>query len=112
MAQKLSGMKTLIKPSSAKSLVRTGGKPILDYPMQEEKISSRQYTLRVGAPSQAQAVEVSIDQGDWQSCRPASGYWWFDWSGYEGGEHEIIARLRTPEGKFVLGEPHEFIVSL
>ncbi len=98
------------KPNRAGSPMTINGHPVLDYPLQGEKISAGQYSVRVAAPG-AKAVEVAIDQGDWRACREAVGYWWFDWSGYEAGEHEVVARVRTPEGRVARSEPHEFFVA-
>lgn len=36
----------------------------------------------------------------------------YDWSGYENGEHEIIARITAGDGKVVSCEPHEFFVQI
>lgn len=84
----------------------------VDFPRQGERVSSAQYTLRVSAPDDIKSMDVSIDQGDWQPCRKSVGYWWRDWSGYDSGEHEIVARIETSDGKFVSCEPHEFFVEL
>lgn len=72
--------------------------PWLDYPAPGESITGEQYTLRVGAAADVESAEVSINGGPWQACRPAIGYWWFDWSGYEGGKHRLVARVRTRDG--------------
>lgn len=84
----------------------------VDYPRQNEMITSETYAVRVFAPEGAKRVGISIDQGPWKSCRPAVGYWWFDWAGYENGEHEIVVSMESPEGVRVLSEPHEFFVDL
>jgi hypothetical protein len=84
----------------------------VDFPLQNDKITSAGYTIRVSAPPGIKTVEVTIDQGDWQTCRQSAGYWWFDWSGYENGEHEVTARLVTPEGRSVSSESREFFVHL
>ena len=84
----------------------------LDYPKQGERIESPFYTLRVTAPQGVRIVEVSIDDGEWQPCREAVGYYWFDWSGYRDGEHEVIARIATPAGRIVAAEPHQVRVQL
>lgn len=84
----------------------------VDFPRQGERIASREYTLRVSAPEDIKRMDVSIDQGDWLPCRKSAGYWWYDWSGYDSGEHEILARIETSDGKFVSCEPHEFLVQL
>ena len=85
-------------------------KVTVDYPQQNEKIASAQYAVRVGAPEDVKSVEVAVDQGSWLPCRKAVGYWWYDWSGYGKGEHEIVARIETQEGKRISSEPREFFV--
>ncbi len=86
-------------------------RPEIEYPQQGETIVSPSYTFRVGAPAGAEGVDVSIDQGPWLACRNAAGYWWFDWSAIEDGEHEIIARTRGPKGRWLMSTPHEFMVA-
>ena len=83
----------------------------VDFPRQSETVGSVDYTIRVDAPEDAQKVEVAVDQGEWRPCRRSSGYWWHDWSGYEDGEHEVVARLVCAHGKTVLSEAHEFVVA-
>ena len=95
-----------------KTIVKTNGNPVLDYPVQGDTISGRDYTVRISAPEGTKLVEVAVDQGQWKPCRQAAGYWWYDWSGYEAGEHEIVARSNTPEGRTLRSEPHEFLVAL
>ena len=84
----------------------------VEYPRQNEKITSSTYTVRVFAPEGAKRVGISIDQGPWKSCRPAVGYWWHDWAGYENGEHQIVVYMETSGGIRVIAEPHEFFVDL
>jgi hypothetical protein len=85
-------------------------RPEIEYPQQDETIASREYTFRLAAPEAADGVDISIDQGPWLACRKEVGYWWHDWSGYEDGEHEIIARTRGKEGRWRMSTPHEFLV--
>jgi hypothetical protein len=85
-------------------------KPTIDYPHQDEKIASRHYTIRVNAPISCDTVDVSIDQGPWLACRDSVGYWWYDWSDFDSGPHEVIARARAQKGKWALSAPVEFIV--
>lgn len=73
-------------------------KPVIDYPLENETIDSRCYTIRVNAP-EARLVRLAINQGEWLECRPAVGYWWFDWSNYAPGEYEIIACADHAEGR-------------
>ncbi|NNN05762.1 MAG: hypothetical protein HKL90_07660 [Elusimicrobia bacterium] len=82
----------------------------VDFPRQYQTIVGMTYTFRISAPESARSVEIAVDQGDWRPCRPAVGYWWFDWSGYDEGEHEAVARFVTAEGFAVSAEPHEFVV--
>lgn len=85
-------------------------RPEIEYPQQSEMIVSPQYTFRIGAPAGAESVDVSIDQGPWLACRSVAGFWWYDWSGYEAGEHEIISRTRGRGGRWLVSTPHEFMV--
>ena len=101
-------MKTAVK-TSAKT-VAVGIRPEIDYPKAGETITSREYTFRVGAPETAEEVGVSIDQGPWQTCRNAAGYWWYDWSGYDTGAHEIIARSRAKKGRWLVSAVRKLVV--
>ncbi|MEW6556935.1 MAG: hypothetical protein AB1349_06230 [Elusimicrobiota bacterium] len=64
---------------------------LIDYPQENEVITSPTYTIRIGANSSTNSVRVKIDTGDWSQCRQSVGYWWFDWANYPAGAHEIIA---------------------
>lgn len=64
----------------------------IHYPKPEETISSPEYTFRVMTRLPG-PVEISIDKGPWVRCRPAVGYWWFDWKCNGGGRHEVVARV-------------------
>lgn len=87
-------------------------RPAVDYPTQDETLVSPQYTFRIAAPESAESVDVSIDQGPWLTCRKAEGFWWYDWSGYENGEHELIARTPGKNGRWLMSTPNEFMVKL
>ncbi len=65
----------------------------IDYPREDELVTSPHYTFRIAAPMNAEKVEVCVDGAPWQLCRYASGHWWYDWSGYFSGDHEIVARI-------------------
>lgn len=69
----------------------------IDYPVASETLLGSEYVIRFGVGG-ADAVELSIDGSEWLPCRATSGYWWFDWSGITPGRHELVARMRTPEG--------------
>lgn len=74
-------------------------KASIDYPQEDETITSPHYTFRIKAPLNAEKVEVCVDGAPWQLCRYSSGFWWFDWSGYFSGEHEIVARILPFDSK-------------
>lgn len=70
---------------------------MIDHPQENEIISGLHYAIRIGASDNG-AAEISFDDGDWQPCRQAAGYWWFDWGYFTPGTHTIVARLRDAEG--------------
>jgi len=70
----------------------------MDYPQEGETITSRDYTLRISAAPQAKLVEACIDQGPWLPCREAAGFWWYDWSGFAAGRHQLRARMTDQDG--------------
>lgn len=82
----------------------------VDYPQQDEGITSREYTVRVGVTPAAEKVEVAIDRGPWLACRSAEGYWWYDWSGYAPGIHRVTARALTADGGTGLSVQRRFQV--
>jgi hypothetical protein len=81
----------------------------VDYPQEGESICSRHYSFRISAYD-AEKVKVSIDDGRWQSCRNAAGYYWFDWSDYLPGYHEVVVKVQTADGRQVTTEPRRFRV--
>src|SRR4051812_30280503 len=68
------------------------------FPRDGETISHPSYALQIETAEDATCVDVCFDQGEWQPCRESLGLWWFDWSGYDTGEHEVVARVRKPDG--------------
>ena len=72
----------------------------IDYPQEGEVVGSGHYTVRISAVDVLD-VEVSIDEGPWQACRESAGYWWFDWSGYDSGPHEMMVRGIDSEGDLI-----------
>ena len=87
-------------------------KASIDYPQEEETITSPHYTFRVKAPLNAEKVELCIDGAPWQLCRYSSGFWWFDWSDYATGEHEIVARILPFDSRNYTLRTRRFTVSL
>ena len=85
-------------------------RPEIEYPLEAEMIVSSEYTFRIAAPAGVNGVDVSIDQGPWLAARNEVGHWWYDWSGYGDGEHEIIARVRGKGGRWRMSDPQEFRV--
>jgi hypothetical protein len=84
------------KPKQAAPAV-PGAYVVIDHPSQNETVSGLHYAIRIGA-SENGNVEISFNGGEWIPCRPAAGYWWFDWGYFTPGEYTIVARLRSPEG--------------
>lgn len=68
------------------------------------------YTMRIGCPGEAREVEVSVNGGPWQACRPAVGYWWHDFSGGAAGIHRLSARARDNEGRLSVSPERVFSV--
>ena len=86
-------------------------RPVVDFPSQAETIASSHYTFRISSPEKAESVDVSIDQGPWLACRKAEGFWWRDWSDYQRGAHEVIARTPGKNGRYAMSAPVEFTVA-
>lgn len=84
----------------------------IDYPQQDQVVTSATYSFRVGGPDSLASMEVSVDRGPWRECRRSCGYWWFDWSGYSNGEHTLVARGQNRDGSPVGSTPRRFTVSL
>ena len=82
----------------------------LDYPQDSEVVVSPFYTLRLSASGETKHVEVSFDGGPWQACRDGSGHFWFDWSGYMPGRHEIRARALSTDGVYEHMPPRRVLV--
>jgi hypothetical protein len=83
---------------------------VIDFPEEDEKITSPHYTFRVGVFPDAQRVEVSIDDEGWMPCRNAVGFWWFDWSNYTSGSHSVVARVHLRDGHTFTTPPRSFRV--
>ena len=84
----------------------------IDYPQEDETVGSAHYTFRVKAPLNAEKVEVCIDGAPWQLCRYASGFWWYDWSDYGSGEHEVVARILPFDSRNYTLRTRRFTVAL
>lgn len=84
----------------------------VDYPRHDETITSNDYTIRVVAMPGVRKVDVSIDDAAWEPCRPAGGSWYYDWTAYDSGEHEITARVLLSDGRSLATEHRFFTVEL
>lgn len=86
--------------------------PLLEYPQAGEVIGSSNYSFRIRTLPLASSVEVRVGQGDWQPARFAAGHWWFDWMGYQGGEHDVAVRVIDAEGRPFAEEQRRLTVRL
>lgn len=84
----------------------------VDYPQELEVITSAAYSFRIGAPEAVRSVEARIDEGPWRPCRESCGFWWYDWSGYGNGLHEVLIRAENPHGWCIRSSPRKFMVRL
>jgi len=76
---------------------------VIDYPKNMETITSRHYTVRIGA-SNCVGVDISIDDQPWTPCRHSVGYWWYDWNNIQPGNHQIVARLNKGNGQYLISK--------
>ena len=63
----------------------------IDFPRPNEKVNPGHYAIRVTATQGAPSVMVSIDGGEFSSCRCDGGYWYFDCQA-SVGRHSVVAR--------------------
>ena len=93
--------KTAVKKVAAKKQVNKSDNPgsyvVLDYPVHNETIFGNHYAIRIGA-SHDGFVEISFNEGEWQPCRYAAGYWWFDWQYFMPGNYTVGVRLVNQDG--------------
>lgn len=84
----------------------------IDYPQEEELVVSPHYTFRIKAPMNAEKVEVCVDGAPWRLCRYSSGFWWYDWTDYGSGEHELVARILPFDSRNYALRTRRFTVQL
>ena len=84
----------------------------IDHPHADQIVTSAHYTFRMGGPETLASLEVSVDRGPWHACRRACGYWWFDWTGYEPGSHQLVARGQNHDGSPEGSTPRRFTVAI
>lgn len=80
------------------------------YPRAGETVKRPSYAVQVEAPPEPVRVELRINDADWLPCREALGLWWFDWSGFEPGEHILVARVMTQDGDVLESVEREILV--
>ncbi|MBI4248130.1 MAG: hypothetical protein HY611_01405 [Elusimicrobia bacterium] len=69
-----------------------------DYPKTNEVISSSHYAFRIQTRL-AGNVDISINDGPWTPCRPAVGYWWFDWAPDGKARGKAVGRVLGENGQ-------------
>lgn len=77
-------------------------------PAAGEEISGEAYSFHIAAAPGTLGVEISIDEGEWRPCREALGLWWYDWTGFEKGGHQVAARAFVGEGIMASSSPRLF----
>lgn len=82
----------------------------IDYPQEEELVRPGHYAVRITA-AEAGAVDISLDGKGWHACYPSVGYFWFDWQPTGTGQHELLVRLRTPDGHIKRSSVRSCLVS-
>ena len=87
------GLLSTVIPGLNKIVEEKKSKFSIDYPQAGEKVQRGHYSIRVsGCEGECQAA---IDDGDWQNCRNADGFSWYDWSAEQSGAHRISVRVRS-----------------
>lgn len=84
----------------------------VDFPAEGEVVHGGEYAMRVGVGADSERVDVRVNQGAWQPCRRAAGYWWFDWTAEESGLFEVTARSYPREGLVTRSQTRRFEVRL
>ena len=74
---------------------------MIDHPVESENVVKGHYAIRLGA-SKDGAVELSFNNGEWNPCRWADGYWWFDWVYFTPGDYKISARMIGSDGDILV----------
>ena len=87
----------------ATKVVDTNEYVVVDYPKNLESVTTRQYSVRIGA-SDCTGVDISVNDQPWQPCRHAVGYWWFDWNNFQPGTHQLVARMHKRNGEYLISK--------
>ena len=83
----------------------------IDYPQNNETVYCGHYCFRLGARKPCSAMQVSVNGGEWQNCRQANGYWWFDWWNFNTGNFYLEAKAYV-DGKEEQTAKRKFKVTL
>jgi|SRR5579859_6179253 len=82
----------------------------VEFPGEGDVIARPFYSFQISTTPGVEGVEVSIDKGAWMPCREALGLWWYDWSDFGAGDHELAARIRVGKGLSANSAPRRFSV--
>jgi transaldolase/glucose-6-phosphate isomerase len=100
---KLAVKKTTTNKTAKTRLTNTEEYVVVDHPKNLENITSRHYSVRIGA-SDCTGVDISVNDQPWQPCRHAVGYWWFDWNNFQPGTHQLVARMHMRGGEYLISK--------
>jgi len=105
-------VKTAIRKPAAAHHPKTPRKSAIHvkYPRAGETVSRPSYAVQVEAPPQPVRVELRVNASDWLPCREALGLWWYDWAGFEPGNHRLVARVMTEDGDLLESIEREILV--
>jgi len=101
-AKKTRATKRTVKPVNKSTLTNKNEYVVMDYPRNLENITAWHYAVRIGTGVNCKKVDVSIDNKSWQACRYSNGYWWYDWTNYTPGSHQLIARMTKTNGQYLI----------
>lgn len=80
------------------------------YPRAGETVKRPSYSVQVETSPEPVRVELRINASDWLPCREALGLWWYDWAGFEPGNHRLVARVMTQDGDVLESVEREILV--
>ncbi len=95
-------VKRTVKTATKKTALNKNEYLVMDHPKNNETIHSWHYAVRLGTGVNCKTVDISIDDGPWQPCRYTNGYWWYDWTNYSPGTHQLIARMTKTNGQYLI----------
>ena len=83
----------------------------IEYPPADEIVASAHYAFRLASTEPLVEAEIFVDRGPWQPCRHACGFWWYDWTGFRAGPHQVVARGTTRDGRIANSTLRRFTVA-